>query len=163
MRNPRRDVPIAIIRSGIVTTVAYILILGTILLTLPKGQLSQASGFISAYQLVNGVLPGPLAVGLSWLIALAVVALSSSGSTWLISADRTLSRCWTVRLQYSWGALVANMARRSRSISHPESWPPSRSREPAYKVRAKKQEKIGRGSCLVRARASSKGNHSYGN
>jgi amino acid transporter len=90
MRNPRRDVPIAIIRSGIVATLAYSLIIATILFTLPKSQLSQASGFISAYQLVTSVLPGPLAVVLGWLVTIGVVvALASSGGTWIIGADRT--------------------------------------------------------------------------
>jgi amino acid transporter len=89
MLHPRRDVPIAIVRSGIIATVAYGVILATMLFVLPKDQLSQASGFISAYQLVNGVLPGPLATVLSWLVALAMVlALSSLGGTWMIGADR---------------------------------------------------------------------------
>jgi amino acid transporter len=90
MRNPRRDVPIAIFRAGIVGTVTFSVIIATILFTLPKDQLSQASGFISAYRLVNGVLPGPLAVVLGWLIAIGVVvALASSGGTWIMGADRT--------------------------------------------------------------------------
>jgi amino acid transporter len=90
MRNPRRDVPAAIIRAGIVLVVAYIAILATILFILPKDQLSQASGFISAYRLVNGVLPGPLATALGWLVSIAVVvALASIGGTWIIGADRT--------------------------------------------------------------------------
>src|SRR2546430_7216188 len=59
IRNPRRDVPLAIIRGGMVATVAHIVIIAAILFTLSKTQLSLASGFISAYQLVTGVLPGP--------------------------------------------------------------------------------------------------------
>src|SRR5436190_1395449 len=59
MRNPRRDVPRAITRAVIVTTVAHIAIVAAILFTLPKTQLSQANGFISAYQIVTSVLPGP--------------------------------------------------------------------------------------------------------
>jgi amino acid transporter len=90
MRNPRRDVPVAIIRSGIVAVVAYTAIVATILFVLPKAQLGQASGFINAFQLVSSILPGPLAGVLSWLVAAGViVALASSGGTWIIGADRT--------------------------------------------------------------------------
>jgi amino acid transporter len=90
MRNPRRDVPRSISRAVIVTTVAHIAIVAAILFTLSKSQLSQASGFISAYQIVTSVLPGPLAVALGWLVAIAVVvALASHGGTWIIGADRT--------------------------------------------------------------------------
>ncbi len=90
MRNPRRDVPVAIIRSGIVAVVAYSAIIATILFVVPKGQLGQASGFINAFQLISSILPGPLAGALGWLVALGVVvALASSGGTWIIGADRT--------------------------------------------------------------------------
>lgn len=63
MHNPRRDVPRSITRACIVGTLAHFVIVAAILFTLPKNQLSQASGFIGAYQLVTGVLPGPLVSG----------------------------------------------------------------------------------------------------
>src|SRR5262249_49372335 len=90
MSNPRKDVPLALIRSGCIALIAFCGIVATILLTVPKDQLSNISGFISAYQIVEGVLPGPLARILSVLIVLGVViANASSGGTWLIGADRT--------------------------------------------------------------------------
>src|SRR6266852_35416 len=89
MHNPQRDVPRAIIRSGIITVVAYGAFLVFILLALPKSQLTNVGGFDSAYQSVSTVL-GPVATPLGWLVGLAIVlAVASSGGTWIIGADRT--------------------------------------------------------------------------
>ncbi len=89
MHNPQRDVPRAIIRSGLTAVVAYAAFLFFILLALPKSQLSNVGSFVSAYQSVISVL-GPLATPLGWLVALALVlSLASSGGTWVIGADRT--------------------------------------------------------------------------
>jgi len=66
------------------------LFLFVILFALTKNQLSTASGFTAAFQVVAGVLPGPVATALGWLVALGIViALASSGGTWVIGADRT--------------------------------------------------------------------------
>lgn len=90
MENPQRDVPRSIIRAGLVAVIAYGAIITVILFTLSKNQLSNASGFLAAFQIVVGVLPHPLALILGWLVALAIViALASSGGTWIIGADRT--------------------------------------------------------------------------
>lgn len=90
IERPQRDVPLSLIRSGIVATVAYSLFLVFILLALPKDQLVGVSGFISAIQIVSNVLPGPVATVLGWIIAVGVVfGLASSGGTWIIGADRT--------------------------------------------------------------------------
>jgi glutamate:GABA antiporter len=64
--------------------------IGVILFTLSKSQISNASGFVLAYQTVANVLPSQLATILGWILALAIVlALASSGGTWIIGADRT--------------------------------------------------------------------------
>lgn len=90
MHNPQRDVPRAIIRSGIIAVVAYAAFLIFILLALPKSQLTNVGGFLSAYQSVDTVLPGSVATVLGWLVGLAfVLAVASSGGTWIIGADRT--------------------------------------------------------------------------
>ena len=90
MHNPQRDVPRSIIRAGLVAVVSYVVVVAVILFALSKNQLSNATGFVKAFQLVAGVLPGPLATGLGWIVALGVVvALASSGGTWIIGADRT--------------------------------------------------------------------------
>ncbi len=90
MHNPQRDVPRSIVRSGIIAVIAYCLFLVFILLALPKSQLSSVGGFLSAFASVGGVLPAGVAKVLGWLVAAAfVIALASSGGTWIIGADRT--------------------------------------------------------------------------
>ncbi|GHO59652.1 APC family permease [Ktedonobacter robiniae] len=90
MHNPQRDIPRSIIRAGICVALAYAIPIAIILFTLPKSQLSNATGFLSAFKVVSGVLPAPVATGLGLLVALAlVIGLASSGGTWLIGADRT--------------------------------------------------------------------------
>ena len=89
MVNPQRDVPRSIIRAGIVAVFAYAAFLITILLVLPKDQLSNVGSFLAAFKSVDTVL-GPLATPLGWVVALAfAIALASSGGTWIMGADRT--------------------------------------------------------------------------
>ncbi len=90
MHNPQRDVPRSIIRSGLIAVIAYTGFLVFILLALPKSQLTNVGSFLSAYQSVGSVLPAPIATVLGWLVGLGfVIALASSGGTWVIGADRT--------------------------------------------------------------------------
>ncbi len=90
MENPQRDVPRSLVRAGIIAVIAYAIPITVILFALTKSQLSNAGGFLKAFQVVSSVLPGPIATGLGYLIALGVViALASSGGTWIIGADRT--------------------------------------------------------------------------
>jgi amino acid transporter len=90
MHNPQRDVPVSLIRSGIIAVIAYAIPITVILFALPKSEITNASGFLKAFQTVSSVLPAPLAIGLGVLVALgAIIALASSGGTWIIGADRT--------------------------------------------------------------------------
>ncbi len=90
MHNPRRDVPRSLIRAGIVTVLAYGLVISVILFTLPKSQLLSASGFLASISMVNSALPAVLGTPLGWVIALGIIlAVASSGGTWIIGADRT--------------------------------------------------------------------------
>ncbi|MGH2507942.1 MAG: APC family permease, partial [Ktedonobacteraceae bacterium] len=87
---PRRDVPRSLIRAGIVTVLAYGLVISVILFTLPKDQLSNATGFLASISLVNSVLPSLIGTPLGWVLALGIVlAVASSGGAWIIGADRT--------------------------------------------------------------------------
>lgn len=90
MENPQRDVPRSLIRAGIAVAIGYAIPITVILFTLSKSQLSSASGFLTSYQIVAGVLPSQIALVLGWIVALAIVlSLASSGGTWIIGADRT--------------------------------------------------------------------------
>lgn len=90
MDNPQRDVPVSLIRAGIIAVIGYAIPITVVLFALPKDQVSNAGGFLKAFQVVSGVLPTPVAIGLGVLVALGVIiALASSGGTWIIGADRT--------------------------------------------------------------------------
>src|SRR5947207_6369385 len=90
MVNPQRDVPRSLIRAGITAVIAYAIPITVILFTLTTSQLSNASGFIKAYQVVDGILPSGIAAVLGWLVAIAIVlGLASSANSWIIGADRT--------------------------------------------------------------------------
>src|SRR6266567_7014485 len=90
MVNPQRDVPRSLIRAGIIAVIAYTIPITVIIFTLTKGQLSNAGGFIKAYQVVNNILPSGIATVIGWLVAIAIVlGLASSANSWIIGADRT--------------------------------------------------------------------------
>ena len=97
--NPRRDVPFAILRSGIGTVLFYGVPILAILLVLPPARLSNVTGFIDALQQVFVVYGGHLTSSgavltgagkvLADIAAVGVIlGLLSSGVVWLIGSDR---------------------------------------------------------------------------
>jgi glutamate:GABA antiporter len=97
--NPRRDVPFAILRSGIGTVLFYGVPILAILLVLPASRLSNVAGFVDALQQVFVVYGGHLTSSgavltgagkvLADIAALGVIlGLLSSAVTWLIGSDR---------------------------------------------------------------------------
>jgi amino acid transporter len=88
MRNPQRDVPRMIVRSGVIAAVLYGLVILGIVLVIPSASLSGVSGFVNAYTAVSGgVLHShPLNVVFAVLV---ILTLLGSGSVWLEGADRT--------------------------------------------------------------------------
>jgi glutamate:GABA antiporter len=100
MKNPRRDVPFAVLRSGIGTVQFYGVPILAILLVLRPSQLSNVSGFVTALQTVFVVYGGHTAASgvvltgagkiLADICAIGVIlGLLSSGAVWLIGSDRT--------------------------------------------------------------------------
>lgn len=91
MDDARRDVPRSLLRAGIMVAIAYSLFLLAILIALPRNRLSIAGSFFDAFQVVNGVLPAPLARGLGWVVALGLISamFCAGGVTWLIGVNRT--------------------------------------------------------------------------
>jgi glutamate:GABA antiporter len=99
LKNPRRDVPFAILRSGIGTVLFYGVPILAILLVLPASRLSNVAGFIDALQQVFVVYGGHLTASgsvltgagkvLADIAAIGVIfGLLSSGVVWLIGSDR---------------------------------------------------------------------------
>ena len=99
MVNPKRDVPFAILRSGIGTALFYGIPVLAILLVLPPSRLSSVGGFLDALQQVFVVYGGHLTSSgvvltgagkvLADIAAIGVIiGLLSSAVTWLIGSDR---------------------------------------------------------------------------
>ena len=99
LKNPRRDVPFAILRSGIGTVLFYGVPILAILLVLPASRLSNVTGFLNALQQVFVVYGGHLTSSgavltgagkvLADIAAIGVIlGLLSSGVVWLIGSDR---------------------------------------------------------------------------
>jgi amino acid transporter len=100
MEDPQRDVPFGVIRAAIGTIILYGGPILAILLVLPKEQVTGLSGFIDSIVTVFTVYGGsvgpdgkPVLEGagavLGDLAAIAfVIALITSGTTWVMGADR---------------------------------------------------------------------------
>ena len=100
MKNPQRDVPAGVARSAVGTVVLYGLPILAILLLLPKSQITGLTGFLAAIKSVFTVYGGHIAANgtpvlagagkaLGYLMAIAfVLALLTSGTTWIMGADR---------------------------------------------------------------------------
>jgi glutamate:GABA antiporter len=100
MKNPQRDVPVGVARSAVGTVLLYGLPILAILLLLPKGRVTGLTGFIAAIKSVFTVYGGHLAAdgtpvltgagqALGYVMAIAfVLALLTSGTTWIMGADR---------------------------------------------------------------------------
>lgn len=99
MKDPQRDVPLGVARSAVGTVLLYGLPILAILLLLPKGQVTGLTGFLAAIKSVFTVYgghitaSGPVLTGagkvLGYVIAVTfVLALLTSGTTWIMGADR---------------------------------------------------------------------------
>ena len=88
MRNPKRDVPKMIVRSGLIAAVLYGLVILGIVLVIPSARLSAVSGFVDAYSSVSGGVLHSHALNVVFAL-LVILTLIGSGSVWLEGADRT--------------------------------------------------------------------------
>ncbi len=105
MKDPQKDVPVTIRRAWLVAILAYGIPVLAILLVLPKAQITGLGGFIDAIKTVFTVFGGhittaadgtvtPVLSGFgSFMGDLAaigfILALLSSGATWIMGADRS--------------------------------------------------------------------------
>jgi amino acid transporter len=82
MRNPQKDVPKMIIRSGIIASlVTGSMILG-VLLVVPGDALSKVAGFTDAYASISGVLGGASTAFNYLVAALVILTAISTGTVW---------------------------------------------------------------------------------
>src|SRR4051812_43800759 len=101
MKNPQKDVPFTVIRSAFSAMFLYGVPILAILLVLPASQITSLGGFIDAIKTVFTVYGGHTVAGggvvltgagklLGDLAAIGfIIALLSSGTTWIMGADRS--------------------------------------------------------------------------
>ena len=91
MVNPQHDVPVGILRSGIITSALYIMVLLGILFTLPVKELTTSSGLTGAFSLVNKTVigTGGGAKFIGYLFGIVIImTLIGSGSVWILGSCR---------------------------------------------------------------------------
>ena len=100
MRDPRRDIPVAIARAGVGQALMYGVPIVAVLVVLPPAQITSLHGLIDAMRTVFTVYGGDVAAdgsvtltgagsALGWLGAwLFIWVLLASGSAWIIGAGR---------------------------------------------------------------------------
>ena len=101
LKNPQKDVPFAVARAGLLTILLYGLPILGVLLVLPTSQVTSLGGFLNAMKTVFTIYGGSVdpasgaatltgaGLVLGTVVALGFVwALATSGTTWIMSADR---------------------------------------------------------------------------
>ncbi len=89
MENPQKDVPLSVLRSGIIGVLMYVIPIFCILLVLPASKVTSIGGFIDAVTLTfHGVYGGAAHALLILMTLFFVLALVTSGAVWMIGSDR---------------------------------------------------------------------------
>jgi glutamate:GABA antiporter len=92
MEDPQKDIPRAIYASGLISFLGYAIPIVGVILILSSDQLSNVSGFVSAYQFASSSVFGGNAPFFNHVTAIAAVfVLLSSGTTWLMGSDRLMA------------------------------------------------------------------------
>jgi amino acid transporter len=91
MVSPQKDVPVSVFRAGVFATIAYILPILGVLFVLPLGEIDGLDAFINATDLTFTDVWGDALGGflLQVTVALLILALATSGASWIIGSDRT--------------------------------------------------------------------------
>jgi amino acid transporter len=89
MENPQKDVPLSVLRSGIIGVAMYVIPVLCIILVLPAKAVTGIGGFIDAVTLVfHGVYGGAAHALLIVMTLCFIGALITSGAVWMIGSDR---------------------------------------------------------------------------
>jgi amino acid transporter len=88
MDNPQHDVPIAVLRSGIIGVLLYVIPIFGIILVLPLKQVTGIGGFIDAVTRTFSVYGGAAHSLLVLMTICFVGTLVTSGAVWMIGSDR---------------------------------------------------------------------------
>ncbi|HEV7639987.1 MAG TPA: APC family permease, partial [Gaiellaceae bacterium] len=88
MDNPQHDVPISVLRSGIIGVLLYVVPIFGIILVLPAKAITGIGGFIDAVTTVFSVYGGAAHTLLILMTICFVGTLVTSGAVWMIGSDR---------------------------------------------------------------------------
>jgi glutamate:GABA antiporter len=88
MENPQRDVPISVLRSGVIGILLYAVPIFGILLVLPENAITGIGGFIDAVSTTFTVYGGAASFLLDLMTLCFVGTLVTSGAVWMIGSDR---------------------------------------------------------------------------
>lgn len=88
MKDPKKDIPAAIARSGFISALCYLLPVLAMLLVLPTETITGIGGMLDAVKTVFSIY-GPAAEPMVVIAALLfVIILASQGAAWMIMSDR---------------------------------------------------------------------------
>ncbi len=91
MVNPQHDVPISVLRAGILSVVLYVVVVAGILIALPEKTLAGVSGFTGSFQVVNQAVFGAGSFGkfVGYIFGIIIIlTLIGSGSVWILGSCR---------------------------------------------------------------------------
>ena len=91
MKDPQKDVPVAVVRSGLLSTFCYLVPIFLVLLVLPADKITGIGGFLDAVKLSYGIYGGASSFLFGVTCILFIFTLMNSGSAWMMSGDRVLA------------------------------------------------------------------------
>jgi amino acid transporter len=91
MVNPQRDVPVSVLRSGILGVLLYTIPVLGILLVLPTSKITGIGGFVDAVRETFTVYGGAQSFLYGLTVLGFIFTLMTSGAVWMIGADRVLA------------------------------------------------------------------------
>jgi glutamate:GABA antiporter len=91
MVNPKRDVPVSVLRSGTMGVLLYCIPVFGILLVLPSDKITGIGGFVDAVKETYTVYGGAQDVLFAITVLGFIFTLMTSGAVWMIGADRVLA------------------------------------------------------------------------
>lgn len=91
MKDPQKDVPASILRSGLLAAFCYVIPIFLIVLVLPAEKITGIGGFLDAVQESYSVYGGAADFMFGVTCLLFIYTLMNSGSSWMMSGDRTLA------------------------------------------------------------------------
>ena len=91
MEDPQKDVPLSVIRSGIIGVLLYAIPIFAILVVLPAEKVTGIGGFLDAVKETYSVYGGASSFLLGVMTICFVGTLLTSGAVWMIGSDRILA------------------------------------------------------------------------